>query len=96
MKDEGTAVVCLCVARPDTDRESAVKVPSAAVTAGLGGAFKPADVVFVPDLPRTRNMKLMRRIVRAAWLGEEAGDLSTLVNPEAVPAIRAARVKPSA
>ena len=87
---KGTAVVCLCVARPDTDRDTAVKVLSAAVTAGLGGAFKPADVVFVPDLPRTRNMKLMRRVVRSAWLGEDAGDLSTLVNPEAVQAIRAA------
>jgi acetyl-CoA synthetase len=88
---KGTAVVCLCVARPDTDRDTAAKVLSAAVTAGLGGAFKPADLVFVPDLPRTRNMKLMRRVVRSAWLGEDAGDLSTLVNPEAVQAIRAAR-----
>ena len=88
---KGTAVVCLCVARPETDREAAVKVLSTAVTAGLGGAFKPADVVFVPDLPRTRNMKLMRRVVRSAWLGEAAGDLSTLVNPEAVNAIREAR-----
>lgn len=88
---KGTAVVCLCVARPETDRETAVKTLSSAVTAGLGGAFKPADVVFVPDLPRTRNMKLMRRVVRTAWLGEEAGDLSTLVNPEAVQAIRDAR-----
>ncbi len=88
---KGTAVVCLCVARPGIDRETAVKTLSSAVTAGLGGAFKPADVVFVPDLPRTRNMKLMRRVVRSAWLGEEAGDLSTLVNPEAVQAIRDVR-----
>lgn len=88
---KGTAVVCLCVARPGTDREAAVKVLSAAVTAGLGGAFKPSAVVFVPDLPRTRNSKLMRRVVRSAWLGEDAGDLSTLVNPEAVQAIRDAR-----
>lgn len=42
-------------------------------------------------LPRTRNMKLMRRVARTAWLGEEAGNLSTLVNPEAVQAIRDAR-----
>lgn len=88
---KGTAVVCLCVARPGTDRATAVKTLSGAVTAGLGGAFKPADVVFVTDLPRTRNMKLMRRVVRSAWLGEDAGDLSTLVNPEAVQAIRDAR-----
>jgi acetyl-CoA synthetase len=88
---KGAAVVCVCVARPDTDREAAVKALSAAVVAGLGGAFKPADVVFVDDLPRTRNMKVMRRVVRAAWLGDEPGDLSTLVNPESVQAIDAAR-----
>jgi acetyl-CoA synthetase len=64
---------------------------SKAVVAGLGGAFRPAEVVFVPDLPRTRTMKVMRRVVRAAWLGEEPGDLSTLSNPESVQAIRDAR-----
>jgi acetyl-CoA synthetase len=88
---KGTAVVCLCVAKAGIDQPAAVKTLSAAVTAGLGGAFKPSEVVFVPDLPRTRNMKLMRRVVRSAWLGEEAGDLSTLVNPEAVQGIREAK-----
>ena len=88
---KGTAVVCVCVARPDTDQGAATKILSTAITAGLGGAFKPAAVVFVADLPRTRNMKVMRRVLRAAWLGEEPGDLSTLVNPESVQAISAAR-----
>jgi acetyl-CoA synthetase len=88
---KGTAVVCVCVPRPGIDQDAAVKTLSAAVVAGLGGAFRPAEMVFVPDLPRTRNMKVMRRVVRAAWLGEEPGDLSTLVNPESVQAIRAAR-----
>jgi acetyl-CoA synthetase len=88
---KGTAVVCVCVPLPGIERATAIKTLSAAVVAGLGGAFRPADVVLVDDLPRTRNMKLMRRVVRAAWLGEDAGDLSTLVNPEAVQAIRSAR-----
>ncbi len=88
---KGTAVLCVCVGRPGIDHPFAVKALSAAVVAGLGGAFRPAGVVFVADLPRTRNMKVMRRVVRAAWLGEEPGDLSTLVNPEAVQAIRTAR-----
>ena len=87
---KGTAVVCVCVPRPGIETEGMVKQLSTAVTAGLGGAFKPARVVLVDDLPRTRNMKMMRRVVRSAWLGEEPGDLSTLVNPEAVDAIRAA------
>ena len=88
---KGTAVVCLGVPRAGIDLAAAVGTLSAAVVAGLGGAFRPAEVVFVPDLPRTRNLKVMRRVIRAAWLGEAPGDLSTLVNPEAVTAIAAAR-----
>jgi acetyl-CoA synthetase len=87
---KGTAVVCICVPRPGIDAADAVKTLSAAVVAGLGGPFKPAKVVLVGDLPRTRNMKMMRRVVRASWLGDDPGDLSTLVNPESVHAIRAA------
>jgi len=87
---KGTAVVCICVPRPGIDQAGALMTLSAAVVAGLGGAFKPAKVVLVDDLPRTRNMKMMRRVVRASWLGHDPGDLSTLVNPESVHAIRAA------
>ncbi len=87
---KGTAIVCICIPRPGIDTSDMVKTLSAAVVAGLGGAFKPAQVVLVDDLPRTRNMKMMRRVVKSAWLGEDPGDLSTLVNPEAVGAIRAA------
>ena len=87
---KGTAVVCIGVPRPGIDQAGALKTLSAAVVAGLGGAFRPAKVVLVDDLPRTRNMKTMRRVIRAAWLGDDPGDLSTLVNPESVQAIRAA------
>jgi acetyl-CoA synthetase len=85
---KGTAVVCVCVPRADIDREAARNSLSHAVAAGLGTAFRPAHVVFADDLPRTRNMKVMRRVVRAAWLGEDLGDLSTLVNPDAAQSIR--------
>lgn len=57
---------------------------SAAVVSGLGTPFKPRAVLLVPELPKTRNMKIMRRVVRAAVLGRPAGDLSSLVNPEAI------------
>jgi acetyl-CoA synthetase len=92
---KGTAVVCVCVPRPGIETGAAASLLSAAVVAGLGGAFKPAKVAFAADLPRTRNMKVMRRVVRAIWLGQNAGDLSTLVNPESVQAIRAALTKPA-
>ena len=38
-------------------------------------------------------MKIMRRVVRATYLGEDPGDLSSMVNPESLDALRAARDK---
>jgi acetyl-CoA synthetase len=61
---------------------------SQAVVHGLGVAFRPRDVRFVSDLPKTRNLKIMRRVIRAAYLGEDPGDLSALENPQAVEEIR--------
>jgi len=56
----------------------------------LGKSFRPTHVLCVDALPRTRNAKIMRRMIRAAWLGEDPGDSSALENPEAVEAIRIA------
>ena len=50
----------------------------------MGVSYRPKQVVLVSDLPKTRNMKVMRRVVRAVWQGSEPGDLSALVNPESV------------
>jgi acetyl-CoA synthetase len=55
-----------------------------AAAAALGRAFRPKRVVFVADLPKTRSMKVMRRVVRATLAGQPPGDLSSLVNPETV------------
>ncbi len=55
---KGTAVVCVCVPRPGIEMDAAAKSLSAAVVEGLGGAFWPAQVVFVADLPRTRRLAL--------------------------------------
>jgi acetyl-CoA synthetase len=57
--------------------------------AGLGVPFRPRFILAVSDLPKTRNMKVMRRVVRAAVLDQPAGDLSSLVNPEVVEEVRA-------
>jgi len=58
------------------------------VVAGMGKALKPQDIFFAPDLPKTRNAKVMRRVLRAAYLDLPAGDLSALVNPDVVEEIR--------
>jgi acetyl-CoA synthetase len=56
----------------------------------LGKPFAPARVCRVAQLPKTRSAKILRRAVRAAALGTDAGDLSGAENPEAVEEIRAA------
>jgi acetyl-CoA synthetase len=44
----------------------------------MGNALKPATVKFVSELPKTRNGKVMRRVIRALYVGEDPGDLSAL------------------
>jgi acetyl-CoA synthetase len=61
-----------------------------AVAHELGRAFKPDRIFFVDALPKTRSAKIIRRAVRATALGTDAGDLSSLENPEALDAIAAA------
>ncbi len=70
---------------PELERAIAEKVAEA-----LGKPLAPDRVVFVPDLPKTRNAKVMRRLIKAAYLGQEVGDTSALENPEALEAIRQA------
>ncbi|MGH8248790.1 MAG: AMP-binding enzyme, partial [Gammaproteobacteria bacterium] len=57
----------------------------------MGKPLAPKEILFVSDLPKTRNAKVMRRMIRAAYLGQEAGDTSSLVNPQAVEEIRSAK-----
>jgi acetyl-CoA synthetase len=63
----------------------------ARVAESLGKAFTPDAVRFVDALPKTRSAKIVRRAVRALALDEDPGDLSSLENPAALDAIRAAR-----
>ncbi|MBI5933344.1 MAG: AMP-binding protein [Chloroflexi bacterium] len=57
----------------------------------MGKPLAPKSILFVSDLPKTRNAKVMRRMIRAAYLGQDAGDMSSLVNPDAVEEVRRAR-----
>lgn len=54
----------------------------------LGKALRPAAIFPVNDLPKTRNAKVMRRAIKAAFLNQSTGDLSSLENPETVEQIR--------
>ncbi|MCE0761956.1 AMP-binding protein [Pseudonocardia kujensis] len=56
----------------------------------LGKPFAPSLVCRVPELPKTRSAKIMRRAVRAAALGQDPGDLSGAENPQALDVVREA------
>ena len=82
---KGSAVVCVCVPAEGVDGSDDIRAElSQAVVSGLGAPFRPKVITFVSDLPKTRNMKIMRRVVRAVYLNQDPGDLSSLVNPETV------------
>jgi len=81
----GSAVICVAVPAPGQVGNAALAQALAdAAAAALGRAFRPKRVIFVHDLPKTRSMKVMRRLVRTTLAGQAPGDLSSLVNPEAV------------
>jgi acetyl-CoA synthetase len=85
----GEVAVLLVVIRRDMtiEPETLAREVGDQVAHGLGKPVRPAAVVVVPDLPRTRSGKIMRRVARAAWLGQDPGDLSALENADAVTAI---------
>ncbi|MGI8639041.1 MAG: AMP-binding protein [Pyrinomonadaceae bacterium] len=58
------------------------------VAKDMGKPLAPSRIHFVSALPKTRNAKVMRRVIRSAYLGEDAGDLSALENPSAVDEIK--------
>ena len=92
-KIKGTAMVAFCVLGSAGDQpanadglEGALK---SVVAADMGKPLTPGKIYFVSALPKTRNAKVMRRVIRSAFLGEDPGDLSALENPETVEEISA-------
>ena len=82
---KGQAVVAFAVLQPGIEPDEALRAElEGQVAKELGKPLAPQAVLFVAGIPQTRNAKVMRRVIRAAYLGEPPGDLSALVNPEAV------------
>ena len=89
---KGQALVCFCVLRPGHDASDALAEElKALVATRLGKPLRPQTIEFVRDLPKTRNAKVMRRVIRSAYLDEAPGDLSSLENPQAVDEISKVR-----
>ncbi|HEY4721705.1 MAG TPA: hypothetical protein VII92_07660, partial [Anaerolineae bacterium] len=86
----GSALACVCVpAAKAEDSERLRREIAAVVATRFGAPFRPKRVLLVSALPKTRNEKIMRRIVRAILSDTDLGDLSSLVNPDAIDELRA-------
>ncbi len=90
VKGESIAVFAV-LRRGETDGPDLRASIAAEVARELGKALKPDLVEIVPALPKTRSGKVMRRVIRAAFLGQDPGDLSALDDPASIEAIRAVR-----
>lgn len=88
---KGSELVLFAVTAPGVERSDALRQElNGMVVAEMGKPLAPKAILFVSDLPKTRNAKVMRRMIRAAYLGLDLGDTSSLVNPAAVEEIRKA------
>ncbi|NUM48284.1 MAG: AMP-binding protein [Anaerolineales bacterium] len=89
---KGSELVVFCVMNPGFQAREALRTElKQMVVEAMGKALAPKQILFVGDLPKTRNAKVMRRMIRSAYLGLEPGDTSSLVNPDAVEEIKKAR-----
>ncbi len=54
----------------------------------IGKIARPKQIHIVPDMPKTRSGKLMRRVLAALSNNMNTGDITTLANPDVVESIR--------
>lgn len=89
---KGEAPVCFVVLHPGVSVSPELEQDLfALIGSRLGKAMRPKRLHYVNQLPKTRNGKVMRRVIRAAYLGQETGDLSSMENTDALGAIAGCR-----
>lgn len=82
---KGETVHIFAVLRPEhTATSSLAEEIRHTVRQQLGASLRPEYVHFINELPRTRNGKIMRRVIRAAFLGLPTGETTALENPDIV------------
>lgn len=85
---KGEVIICFVVLRSEFPPLDSLKAElKNHVTNALGQWFRPREVRFVSALPKTRSAKIVRGAMRRKYLGQPAGDVSTVENPEALDAI---------
>tara|TARA_B110000037_G_scaffold125742_1_gene143191 strand:- start:1355 stop:1957 length:603 start_codon:yes stop_codon:yes gene_type:complete len=87
-ENKGSKIIIAIVALNKNDPEIKEEYFMDLIIKDLGRSFKPDKIIFVSDLPKTRNMKIMRRVIKTCLTNQDSGDISTLLNPESVEEIK--------
>ena len=89
---KGEGIVVFVILRPgQAASDELARSVSDTIVEHLGKPLRPERILFVTQLPKTRNAKILRRVIRGAYLGKaDLGDLSSLEDPAAVDEVRAA------
>ena len=85
----GQAIVGYCILRGGNEPSDELREEIRQhVATKLGAIARPKAVVLVPDLPKTRSRKIMRRLLRDVAEGRKLGDTTTLADESVVDEIR--------
>ncbi len=88
----GTAVVAYVILEDGEGESDGLKDElRARIGEEHGKPFRPREILFVEEFPKTQSGKIIRRAIEAAYTGEDLGDLSSLENPESLEALEEAR-----
>ncbi len=85
---KGEALVVFVIYIGKKDSEELKKEVMEQIRKEIGPIASPKQIYLVGDLPKTRSGKIMRRILKKIFTGEDFGDLSTLANPQTVEQIK--------
>jgi acetyl-CoA synthetase len=89
---KGTKLILVAVPRPGAQPGHELSAEVAEfVAARLGSTMRPAQVLWVPNLPVTRSGKILRGLIRKILAGEDAGSTATVANPESLEPLAAQR-----
>jgi acetyl-CoA synthetase len=86
----GTAVVAFVVLeRGRSGDEALTRRLTELVGSEHGKPFRPREILYVEELPKTQSGKVVRRALSAVYDGEDPGDLSSIENPDSLARIEA-------
>ena len=79
----------------EVDEEAEVAELRAHVAKEIGPIARPRQIMIVPELPKTRSGKIMRRLLRDVAENRDVGDATTLADSSVMDLITAGLQKPS-